>query len=197
MTSVAKALGGVVDCWTSSRWPSTRGGSRPSWPAPAPPATSARPRTPSPCAARHPTWPRRPTGRTGRRLRSPDRCGSPPPGCDLRGLRSNGRCRLRPTRGESPGANAERLASTPRQPRPIADPVRQGTWLGILNGLPLGACGVWTHDPASRSNRRTTCVSEGFRHRTGLTRRRCCSRDVRRPPFITSTLLPAAPTAPQ
>ena len=47
------------------------------------------------------------------------------------------------------------------------------------------------------ANRRTTCVSEGFCHRTGLTRRRCCSRDVRRPPFITSTLLPAAPTAPQ
>jgi hypothetical protein len=26
---------GIVDCRTSSRWPSTRGGSRPSWPAPA------------------------------------------------------------------------------------------------------------------------------------------------------------------
>ena len=116
-------------------------------------------------------------------------------------------------RGESPGANAERLASTPRRYRPIADPVLQGAWLGILNSLPLGASGAWTHEPGSRSNRRTTCVSEGFRHRTGLTRRRCCSQDVRRPPFldwpsdvqqmiaeddlITSTLLPAAPTASQ
>jgi hypothetical protein len=43
--------------------------------------------------------------------------------------------------GESPGANAERLASTPRQYRPIADLVLQGAWLGILNGLPLGAVG--------------------------------------------------------
>lgn len=54
-------------------------------------------------------------------------------------------------------------------------------WLGILNGLPVGRL---THEPASRSNRRTTCVSEGFRHRIGLTRRRCCSHDVRRPPFL-------------
>ena len=46
--------------------------------SPGAPATSARPRTPSPSAARHPTWPRRPTGRTGRRRRSPDRCGTPP-----------------------------------------------------------------------------------------------------------------------
>jgi hypothetical protein len=34
------------------------------------------------------------------------------------------------------------LASTPRQYRPIADLVLQGAWLGILNGLPLGASGV-------------------------------------------------------
>jgi NAD(P)-dependent dehydrogenase (short-subunit alcohol dehydrogenase family) len=46
--------------------------------SPGAPATSARPRTPSPSAARQPTWPRRPTGRTGCRRRSPDRCGTPP-----------------------------------------------------------------------------------------------------------------------
>ena len=41
-----------------------------------------------------------------------------------------------------------------------------------------------THFLASRvMTRRTTCVSAGFRHRTGLTPRRCCSRDVRSPPF--------------
>jgi hypothetical protein len=34
------------------------------------------------------------------------------------------------------------LASTPRQYRPIADPVLHGAWLGILNGLPLGASGA-------------------------------------------------------
>ena len=38
-------------------------------------------------------------------------------------------------------ANAERLASTPGQYRPIADPVLQGAWLEILNGLPRGASG--------------------------------------------------------
>jgi hypothetical protein len=37
-------------------------------------------------------------------------------------------------RGESPGATAERLASTPRQYRPIADPVQQRSSLGILYG---------------------------------------------------------------
>jgi hypothetical protein len=37
-------------------------------------------------------------------------------------------------RGESPGASAERLASTPRQYRPIADPVLQRSSLGILYG---------------------------------------------------------------
>jgi hypothetical protein len=36
------------------------------------------------------------------------------------------------------------LASTARQYRPIADPVLQGAWLGILNGLPLEPMG-WTH----------------------------------------------------
>jgi len=30
---------------------------------------------------------------------------------------------------------------------PIADLVLQGAWLGILNGLPLGASGAWTHEP--------------------------------------------------
>jgi hypothetical protein len=36
----------------------------------------------------------------------------------------------------------------------------------------------WASTPAaaSRSNRKTTCASEGFRHRIGLTPRRCCSR---------------------
>jgi NAD(P)-dependent dehydrogenase (short-subunit alcohol dehydrogenase family) len=29
---------------------------------------------------------------------------------------------------------------------PIADLVLQGAWLGILNGLPLGASGAWTHE---------------------------------------------------
>ena len=36
---------------------------------------------------------------------------------------------------ELPGANAERLASTPRQRRSIADPVLQGAWLGISSRL--------------------------------------------------------------
>jgi hypothetical protein len=43
--------------------------------------------------------------------------------------------------------NAERLASTPRQCRPIDDPVLQGSWLGILNGLPLGASGAGLTSP--------------------------------------------------
>jgi hypothetical protein len=32
---------------------------------------------------------------------------------------------------EIAGCERERLASTPRQYRPIADPVLQGAWLGI------------------------------------------------------------------
>ena len=88
---------GIVGCRTSSRLRSTRGGSRPRWPVPAPMATSARRRTLSPSAARHPTWPRRPTGRPGADAGPRTAAGPRPPGCDLRGLRSDGRCRLRPT----------------------------------------------------------------------------------------------------
>ena len=132
--------------------------------------------------------------------------GSRPPGCDLRGLRSNGRCRLRPRTRRIAGCERCALGLDPcastglslircfRAPEP---PAAWSRW-------------AWTHEPASRSNRRTTWVGEGFRHRTGLTRRQCCSPDVRRPPFldwpsdvqqliaeddlITSTSLPAAPT---
>ena len=45
-------------------------------------------------------------------------------------------------------ANAERLASTPSQYRPIADPVLQGAWLEILNGLPRGS--QWGVDSRAR-----------------------------------------------
>jgi len=48
--------------------------------------------------------------------------------------------------------------------------------------------------PSRRSNRRTTSQAKA-----SVTDRAdtvaMCSRDVRRPPFLTSSLLPAAPTA--
>jgi hypothetical protein len=49
---------GIVGCRTSPRRRSTRGGSKTTLASPGAPATSARPRTPSPSAARQPTWPR-------------------------------------------------------------------------------------------------------------------------------------------
>ena len=93
----AWAWPGIVDCRTSSRWPSTRGGQDQA-------GQPRRPRRRQLVRGHHRLLLHGTRPGLGALLEEPGADAGPrtaagprPPGCDLRGLRSNGRCRLRPT----------------------------------------------------------------------------------------------------